>query len=93
METTTCRLVRAKRGLSSSGVRAIDLPMGAPYAAMGSVGMERSCLWTWTEQGSAKQLGHLGDAWRGLYLGEELGCPGDAWWGQYLGKKESSSIP
>ena len=65
METTTCHPVHATRGPSSSRARVTDFPMGAPYAAVGSVGMERSCLWTRTEQGFARKLGHPGDAWWG----------------------------
>ena len=35
MEIMTCHSVRATRGLSSSGARATDLPIGAPNATLG----------------------------------------------------------
>ena len=62
METTTCRPVHATQGPSSFGARATYFPMGG-------VGMERSGPWTWTAQGSAKQLGSPGDG-GGRYLGK-----------------------
>ena len=62
MEMTTCRLVRATLGLSSTEVWATDLPIGAPHATVGGIGTEGSYPWTWIAQGSTRRLGHSSDA-------------------------------